>query len=380
MEHKTHSRGSNLSTTHFLIFTFLSLMFVASFNTTLENFETLGTMAIVIALTLSIFLLLIHYTKSKKVNRIHFSVIITSILYLSVLVIDMVNNFHTRSFITIYQFIGIVSFFMACSLITWDDKKKKIAKNIAIIFLLTLPFFGNTQFIGPYMVFVMFLLFLDQKKSLFKLLLITACLYIVYLSGMRGVYLLLASTLIIFVMWKVISKNRVLYITTFLSIIIGNIAFAFIYPNLIYWSHFYTINDFVFQYTDKRIMSGRNVIWENLIQKINEQPLLGYGTGSTTSYVSELDVSAHNLYLQTAMQNGYIGLFILLTLFFVIWLGFYRSKNEYATRLSASFFIGILVYQSFEVVLTQNKMDVSLIFWFMISVGVSHSIRKQQNN
>ena len=125
-------------------------------------------------------------------------------------------------------------------------------------------------------------------------------------------------------------------------------------------------------------MSGRDRIWDNLIDVINTKPLLGHGTGVLPLDVAGISLSSHNLYIQTALQNGWIGLALLLLLFYMIWLSYFRSKDLYYTRLSASFFIGIMVYQSFEVVLTQNKMDTALVFWLIISVGISNSIYKKQ--
>src|SRR5690606_34902915 len=122
--------------------------------------------------------------------------------------------------------------------------------------------------------------------------------------------------------------------------------------------------------------SGRDILWKEITEAIKQKPLLGYGTGIQPSQVVGIDISSHNLYLQTALQNGFIGLFLLLLIFFVIWMAYFKSKKEYMTRLSASFFIGILIDQSFEVALTQNKMDNALMFWLIISVGISVSLNK----
>jgi len=154
----------------------------------------------------------------------------------------------------------------------------------------------------------------------------------------------------------------------------GLLSFIFVYPKLIYWSKFPVVSEFVYTYTGKRLLSGRDRIWEQLTELINKKPILGHGTGTIPEDVIGISLSSHNLYLQTALQNGYLGLSLLFILFFIVWKSFWHSRKEYSTRLSASFFIGILVYQSFEVVLTQNKMDTALMFWFIISIGVSNSI------
>ncbi|GKV64674.1 hypothetical protein NCCP2331_08270 [Sporosarcina sp. NCCP-2331] len=127
-------------------------------------------------------------------------------------------------------------------------------------------------------------------------------------------------------------------------------------------------------------MSGREAIWVPLIEIINNHPFIGHGPGVTTEHVMSLDFSSHNLYLQVALQNGYIGLALLLLLFFIIWISFWKVRKDNTIKLVSSFFIAILIHQLFEVSFTQNQLTVGMLQWLIISVGFSVLLAKKRSD
>ncbi|OIU67788.1 hypothetical protein BHE18_12490 [Rossellomorea aquimaris] len=156
--------------------------------------------------------------------------------------------------------------------------------------------------------------------------------------------------------------------------------FIFVYPQLPYWKYFPYFENLMLEYTGKSIMSGRDDIWRPVIAAINEQPWFGYGPGTLPIDVTGIDLSTHNLYLQIALQNGYLGLLVFIILLLYFWIIFYRNLKDKTVRLVASFFIAILIHQSFEIALTQNQLSIGLMQWFIISVGISQVMYLNENH
>ncbi|OMD21169.1 hypothetical protein BJP51_32180 [Paenibacillus odorifer] len=155
-------------------------------------------------------------------------------------------------------------------------------------------------------------------------------------------------------------------------------AFVFIYPRLIYWSDFYTINNFVLEHTGKNLYSGRQIIWADLITVVKQNLWIGHGAGTLPSEVSNVRASSHSFYLQIALQTGILGLSSVLLLLLSVWRIMWHGRYDNRVRLSAAFFIGILYHQSFEVMLTQNNMAIALFQWLILAIGASYSYREQK--
>lgn len=366
---KNQSKGINL----IILFLFI-MMFFSTFNGASPNLKVIGFISLFITLLSTLFLTLYHFSTKGEIYKTHLKIIVPALTMFLIMLVGLYNNYTSDAFIVIFQFVTLISFFIFSSLIRWDNHKFKLAQNLSIIFIVFLPIFADTDFIGAYMILPLFFAFVVKRRSFLRFIIILSSLSLIYAAGMRAVFLLLLSAFVTYIFWSFISKSLFRYILFFGTVISGLLAIIFIYPKLIYWHKYYELEYFVRQYTGKNLMSGRNRLWETLTDIINLKPFLGHGTGISPSDVTTINLSAHNLYLQTALQNGWIGLSVLIILFFVIWLIYYKSKRQRSTRLSASFFIGILVYQSFEVVLTQNKTDTALLFWLIISIGVSNSI------
>ena len=108
---------------------------------------------------------------------------------------------------------------------------------------------------------------------------------------------------------------------------------------------------------------------------IEEEPWWGQGVG----FQPEADpqyagLSAHNLYLQIALQLGYVGVGLFVGFFGAIWASLWRNRRSRMVRLVGAFFIGIIVHESFEVTLTQNNLAIGCIFWLILSFGLNPSL------
>lgn len=387
-----HIKKTQITTQTFLVLLIMILVIVGTFNTTFSSLNRVGLLSLLITLGATNVFLLLHLSVSKQITKQHLIIIILSTLFIFVNLIGLFNNFNSRSFITLFQFITLIGFFIFSSLIDWTEYRLKIARNLSIIYIIVnfgywaisrfhVPFksfYPNPNLIGIFAFLTAFFIFTTKRKSnLFFGLLI---LLLMYASGARSVYLSLALALLTYIFWPSISKKKNRYINFILIVIAGVISFTFVYPKLILWDKFYLINNFVREYTNKNLYSGREFIWSSLIDKINEQPFFGYGTGILPNQLIDSGLSAHNFYLQIATQNGYLGLAILLVLFVYIWSLFFRNKESRIVRISASYFSAILIYLTFEVSLTQNQIASGIIMWFIFSVGLSFSLNNYKND
>lgn len=391
MYHKPYIK-TKITFQSIIIFMIITLMVIGTLNSTLNALNRVGLLALVISLGIANIFLLRHFVVSKRIYKSHLTIIIISLIFILINLLGLFNNFNDRSIITLAQFISLIGFFIFASLIKWTEFRMKIARNTAIVFVLInfiywvstgfqtpfKSFYPNPNLIGIFtLLMLFFILMLKKKSSIFYALLSFT---LIYASEARAALLGLTFALLIYFIWPIISKTKLRHMSFIIMTISGLLSVIFIYPKLIFWSKFHVINDFVRQFTGKNIYSGRQVIWSNLIDKINEKPLLGYGTGVLPRDIIDSGLSAHNFYLQVTSQNGYLGLFAMLILFISIWVAFRKNRNNRIVRLSASFFIAILVYISFEVSLTQNQIASGIIMWFIFSVGLSFSTLNYQSD
>ena len=57
-----------------------------------------------------------------------------------------------------------------------------------------------------------------------------------------------------------------------------------------------------------------------------------------------------------------------------IWSLYYLNKKNKIVKISASYFVGVLIHQVFELSLTQNNLPFGLIAWVIIAIGIKYSL------
>lgn len=378
----------------FLVIMIMLLIFLGTTNNMFSSISTVGLLSIMTILLSANFIFLSKLTLEKVIVKTHAIIISISIIFIIISIIGLLNGFNSRSLITLFQFTALIGFFVSASLIKWSDYKIKVVRFLAITFILVnffiwlvkgfpMPFlsiYPNPNLLGSYIFLMLYFVLMDKTKKKSNTFISLLSFILIYASESRAIFISLLALLLSYMFWPLIAKTRKRFVSFLIVVISGMLSFIFIYPNLIYWDKFYTFNDFFFKYTGKNIYSGREIIWSNLITEINKHPYSGHGTGVLPSDVLQSGLSAHNLYLQIALQNGYLGLVVFLLLLTFIWTVFWKNKHHYMVRLSASFFVAILIYQSFEVSLTQNQLSSGIIQWFIFSVGISYTIYRNKTN
>lgn len=90
----------------------------------------------------------------------------------------------------------------------------------------------------------------------------------------------------------------------------------------------------------------------------------------TPSMIYNTDFSSHNMYLQTILQSGVVGLLLLLCLFWMI-----RGKlvecGDFSSRVGVSLLLAMLVHECLEVSLTQNNFTYGLLIWTVIGISLA---------
>lgn len=366
------------------------LLFIGTLNSITSGVARMGKGSLLVLLSTSFLALCGSYIKLKEIPKYNWMIARWGIVHLGISLINLFSNFSIRGVQNIIQFFLCLSFVLFISNLKWGKSEFRLLGKMASCYIFfnfaywlisgrKIPFssiYSNSNFLGSFIVFVLFFVLLgrhySRKKGLYNIGAILG-MALIFFSDTRSAVLVCLASVIIFLLWKSIIKNEKRFNIFFWSLITALIAFIIIYPKLDMWPQFHVVSNFVYKYTGKNLFSGRNEIWSALIDLVNSKPMLGLGPGVIPSEVTSIQASSHNLFLQIALQNGYIGLMTFILFLLSFWKRFWRFQSSYHTRLAASFFVGIMIHQSFEVALTQNQLSVGLIQWLIIGIGISRT-------
>lgn len=198
--------------------------------------------------------------------------------------------------------------------------------------------------------------------------------YLVSILGTdtRSLLLSTIAMLTTFFIWDKIIVNKRKFYSYFWIIVIILITFIFVYPNLdLYLSNFNSLNNYIVNLTGKRIFSGRELIWRGLLRLIRKKPLFGYGSGIHAEDFFVSDLTSHNLYLEISLQTGLIGLTLFFIFLFFLWKNFYSAKDDLSIKIAGSYFVGLMVYQLFELSLLQSTVYIAITSWILLAFSMA---------
>ena len=164
-------------------------------------------------------------------------------------------------------------------------------------------------------------------------------LLLIIMGQSRAIWGAALLSFIVFWSWRYITKSKIRHYLFFVCVIVVNVGIVILLPLLRQNPNALAWNRFVFEKTGGNLFSGREIIWKYLLSAIKEKPIIGYGASVTPSDLFSISLSSHNLYIQTAIQVGLVGTFILFLLLLSIWALMYKGKNNIYTRLSEAYFI-----------------------------------------
>lgn len=210
----------------------------------------------------------------------------------------------------------------------WFLHKSKLA-SFCILMIGVIQNYTFKKNIHQYILLLMNIFVIYKSKSATALALAICCIFIVY------------STKIIINMKKEY-KNKVLLAISAASIVIVGIVFNYINTN-------------------KSIMTlgDRTNIWEAIFPTIINNP---FGVGSTHSYTfivrNSFNVtSAHNIFLQEMLENGYISAIMFMAIFIIIGIALYKNNKIYFLSFSAC-----VVMANMDITIVQDFYNIFFVF------------------
>ncbi|MEX2948675.1 O-antigen ligase family protein [Staphylococcus warneri] len=377
-----------------ILYIYISIL-IGSINAIDSSIATLGLISLGLVLLFTnignILMLFNH--------KLHFvQIILLGLTILLVLtgLLAMLRDNEISDLINILQLIMCIGFCIYLSFLKLDYNKMKVANIITagfiiIHFLIWIvsgfprmfsSFYPNPNLVGPYMFYTSFFLILGIKYSKFRILyilLLIASGLLIIASDSRSILVSIFLTILMYFAWKFITKTIAIRIILFGALIVASLIFIYVYPHLPEYRFYLPLEQWMLSHTGKSIMSGRNDIWVLLVDLVNQKPYLGYGMNTVSSDLINVDKSAHNLYLNTLLQIGYIGFVCFILLMFVIWMKLTSEKNDFIVRLSGAFMIGILVHENFEITLFQNQLSIGMLQWMILGIGLSKVIHSKKS-
>jgi hypothetical protein len=164
------------------------------------------------------------------------------------------------------------------------------------------------------------------------------------------------------------------------------ISFPFLYVWVSYLPIRKALDLWALQRTGGRIFSGRNVIWDLIIQSLNNNHswLTGLGLSNQLFLDNNITLSPHNVYMYLLRDGGMI-LVVLFALFLsTIWNKTTVDLNDKNSRITAAYLIGMMVMMTFEVFLVANNVVVSVFWWMALSfryryIGEESIVNERKN-
>lgn len=321
-------------------------------------------------------------------------------LYVIWLILMLLNsNFVTSAFVRIVQMLGCIFAFVCGSLIKYDDQQMNfIRRTIQLIilvnsidwFLSGMPLLkysfivSNTATYGSLLFCWIIFLSIAKKKKLIDWVILLAGVLLLFFSSTRASLAAIALFAVLSFGMNLHSKrkghNKAFLNTVLIISIIGCGILIFLYAESGYSELGIRLNEMSIRYFGKNLYSGRQIIWHELIEAINEKPLFGYGLNTLPSDIYDTPLSAHNTFLQVALQSGIVGLFLLVNILLNISRNALNNSDSWFATISVASIIAIIFHECFEACLVQNMLVTGLQMWFVMGMCTNQSIVKGQVN
>lgn len=369
------------------------LLLIGSLNASGSRIGILA-LSLVIAFTNIFYFLRILYKRYIKISDI--IILFLTVIYIIVSMVSSQNGLGNRGITNTFEFVACIGVYLYFSNSEWNNKVILLIYRISIVFVLFhflvwiakgfgrefSSIYPNSNILGPFMFIAIYFILLrifTTKKRLIPYIFLLIALVILLASDTRSVLLSMFIGAIIYFIWNTIVKNKGLSIFLFILIIVSFGSIVFVYPKLPNWSQYGKLEAWMLEHTGKSIMSGRADIWGRLNNLIDLRPIFGFGPNTVATDVIGRDASSHNLYINMALQIGYLGLLIFILILFTIFMSYISKGSNRLVRLSVAAFIAILAHQLFEITLVQNQLSIGLLQWLVIATGVGVTTSKSND-
>ncbi|KPG86838.1 O-antigen ligase family protein [Staphylococcus hominis] len=383
----------NQSLNNWILSLLFILLLIGSLN---ANGSKIGILALslVIAFTNIFYFLRILYKRYIKISDI--IILFLMVIYIIVSIVSSQNGLGNKGITNTFEFVACIGVYLYFSNSEWNNKVILLIYRISIVFVLFhflvwiakgfgrefSSIYPNSNILGPFMFIAIYFILLrifTTKKRLIPYIFLLIALVILLASDTRSVLLSIFIGAIIYFIWNTIVKNKGLSIFLFILIIVSFGSIVFVYPKLPNWSQYGKLEAWMLEHTGKSIMSGRADIWGRLNNLIDLRPIFGFGPNTVATDVIGREASSHNLYINMALQIGYLGLLIFILILFTIFMSYVSKGSNRLVKLSAAAFIAILAHQLFEITLVQNQLSIGLLQWLVIATGVGVTTSKSND-
>ena len=133
------------------------------------------------------------------------------------------------------------------------------------------------------------------------------------------------------------------------------------------------LNKITIEYTEKPLFSGREYVWDYMINEMKGFWLLGHGTAVIGN--------AHNIFVNFLFSYGVIGYFLYSLFFIGVINDTYKYVDDYIVRYSIVAHFAIYIQQSFECILMDGVKVILISYIFlMIAIGRCKYLRDSLKN
>jgi O-antigen ligase len=184
--------------------------------------------------------------------------------------------------------------------------------------------------------------------------------------------------------WPTITRNRVVYYSTFFGMLLLLVSLTIIYLL------FENLDAAVLEGTGFHVFSKRlgtrTEIWTHLLYYISQNPWYGYGTDHATGMLQPLsflhfsiprsDLTSHSTYFEILYRLGIVGLLLFLSILFSIWRLFWSGRKQWTVRVAGSFLLSLLFFSCTAEFLVFTTMQLRSGFvWIVLGLGAASSLR-----
>ncbi len=145
--------------------------------------------------------------------------------------------------------------------------------------------------------------------------------------------------------------------------------FIFVYPTIQKTSWFPSLSLFVYVTTGKVLMSGRDIIWKDAFNLIQNKWLLGYGLDY--SYLGE--ISIHNSYLNILLQGGILQLSIIIIFINLLLNYIINYNNDFKLLCLICCLVNLLMCVT-ETMLFGGQIIIQILIWVIWGISVNKEV------
>lgn len=349
--------------------------------------------------TILTFILMVYYLVRGWIGRINDEVSSRyTYLTLALLMIVYTFSFFTSDHVDAFYFIKVFllfSFIFGAIRIKWTTTHVKLFGYIFGLLTLLLiihwmlsgvithgfkSIFRNENYLAVLLFSMLYFNILTIKyserleRAFFSALTLMNIILIVATSA-RSV---LIGIVVIILAWVVLKQFRNKFSYLIYIVMFGNLLFVAIYAGIKNTAAGRFLNDISRSIFNKNLFSGRSEIWEGVIGAIPNNLWFGHGVGISAADVTSIHKTAHNMYLQLFLEVGVVGFVIFFLLILSIWKLLNHRLDNFVSKWSACFLLGILVYESFELTLFQNNYSIAMFQWLIITMGINFTLKDRE--